>query len=79
MKDQVELHDQNVQLKMKLRHFEERERERPSNKFLKSLEAGDMLVRCQEAEAEMLQMRSEIKGKEKQIRQLKQAIKGIKN
>ena len=79
LKDQVEIHDQNVQLKMKLRQMEEREKDRPSNKFFKTLEAGDMLVRVQEAEAEMLEMRNDIKGKEKQIRQLKQAINGIKN
>ena len=71
MNDQVGLHDQNVQLKMKLRKLQEQEKNKAVNKFDRSVEQGDMLVRVSEAEAEVFRMRNKMKEKEKQIRQLR--------
>ncbi len=71
MNDQVGLHDQNVQLKMKLRKLQEQEKNKAVNKFDRSVEQGDMLVRVSEAEAEVFRLRNKMKEKEKQIRQLR--------
>ena len=64
-----------MQVKIKLRKLQEQEKNRAVNKFDKSVESGDMLVRVSEAEAEVFRVRNKMQAKEKQIRQLKQMIK----
>ena len=56
---------------MKLRKMQQQERDFAANKFAKSVETGDMLVRVAEAEAEVFRMRNKMKEKEQQIREIK--------
>ena len=65
MKDQAGLHDMTMQVKIKLRKLQEQEKNRAVNKFDKSVESGDMLVRVSEAEAEVFRVRNKMQAKEK--------------